>query len=246
MRSTLHATAGSLALWGLFAATAASPARPAGLASPAGPAGLASPAAAAPPANAARVANAASAANPASAATPATPATPAGAAAAQAAGAPAGAEANPLHADPPAGFSFTGVWDCKGAFQPSTRPHRSRYEGRGAFGDRWTELVETDIDPAGYVAHYLIGRDEAHHQLVELDANSAGYALYTSPGWRGRTLVMTGTDTVSYANPRNRFVFEVQDPDRFTVAWEIDKAGSGWTTADRLTCRKQAAPAAHP
>jgi hypothetical protein len=148
-----------------------------------------------------------------------------------------------LLADSPAGFSFTGTWDCKGSFQPSTRPHHSKYEGRGAFGDRWIELVETDIDPPGYVAHYLIGRDEARHQLVELDANNAGYAIYTSPGWHGRTLVMTGTDTVSYANPKNRFVFEIQSPDVFTVAWQINKGGPDWVAADQLTCRKPAATA---
>jgi hypothetical protein len=152
----------------------------------------------------------------------------------------------PLHSDPPAGFSFQGTWDCKGSFQPSTRPHHSTYEGRGVFGGRWTELVETDIDPPGYVAHYLIGPDEAKHQVVELDANNAGYAIYTSGGWQDRTLVLTGTDTVSYKNPpRNRFVFDVQGPDRFTVRWEIDQGGDRWHPADVLNCRKQAG-AAHP
>jgi len=140
-------------------------------------------------------------------------------------------------ATPPGGFSFDGAWDCNGNFVRSGKAHRSKYVGRSVPGDAWTELVETDIEPEGYVGRYLIGYDAIKKQVVELDANNAGYAIYTSPGWQDRTLILTSTETVSYSVPRNRFVFETKSADAFTVTWETN-GGSEWAAADRLSCRR--------
>jgi hypothetical protein len=140
-------------------------------------------------------------------------------------------------ATPPGGFSFDGTWDCDGNFVRSGKAHRSKYVGRSVPGDSWTELVETDIEPKGYVGRYLIGYDGIKKQVVELDANNAGYAIYTSPGWQDRTLILTSTETVSYSVPRNRFVFETKSADAFTVTWETN-GGSEWAATDRLSCRR--------
>jgi hypothetical protein len=140
-------------------------------------------------------------------------------------------------ATPPGGFSFNGAWNCDGNFVRSGKAHRSKYEGRSVAGDTWTELVETDIEPKGYVGRYLIGYDTGKKQVVELDANSAGYAIYTSPGWQDKSLVLTSTEVVSYTVPKNRFVFETKSADEFTVKWETD-GGTGWAAADQLSCRR--------
>jgi hypothetical protein len=138
---------------------------------------------------------------------------------------------------PPDGFSFTGAWNCSGSFPQSGKVHRSAYVGKSVAGDDWIELVETDIEPKGYVGHYLIGYDASKKQIVELDANNAGYAIYASPGWQDRSLILTGTETVSYLAPKNRFVFEVKAADAFDVTWETN-GGSGWVASDRLNCQR--------
>jgi hypothetical protein len=140
-------------------------------------------------------------------------------------------------ANPPGGFTFNGTWDCSGNFVRSGKPHRSTYVGRSVAGDNWTELIPTDIDPKGYVGHYLIGYDAAKKLVVELDANNAGYAIYTSPGWQDRSLILTMTDIVSYSVPKNRFVFETKSGNTFSVTWETD-SGSGWAASDRLNCQR--------
>jgi hypothetical protein len=140
-------------------------------------------------------------------------------------------------ATPPGGFTFNGTWDCKGSFVRTGKVHRSTYEGRSTSGDNWTELVETDIEPKGYVGHYMLGYDANKKQIVEIDANNAGYAIYTSPGWQDRSLILTGTETVSYSVPKNRFVFETTSADAFSVTWETN-GGSGWAASDRLNCQR--------
>jgi hypothetical protein len=139
----------------------------------------------------------------------------------------------------PGGFTFEGKWDCAGSFVQSGRAHRSTYEGRPASGSGWLELVETDIEPRGYVGHYLLRYDASTKQVIELDANSAGFAIYAGPGWEGETLTLTGTATVSYAVPKNRFVFEVKSPEEFSVTWETNP-GADWAAADKLSCHRAA------
>ncbi|MDQ3744727.1 MAG: MBL fold metallo-hydrolase, partial [Acidobacteriota bacterium] len=114
---------------------------------------------------------------------------------------------------------------------------RSTYEGRSAPNGEWVVLDEVDIEPTGYAGHYLLGYDANKKQVVELDTNNAGYALYTSPGWQERSLVLTSTGEGSYAVPKNRFVYTVAAADSFTVSWETYKA-SQWHTADLLRCRR--------
>jgi hypothetical protein len=98
-------------------------------------------------------------------------------------------------------------------------------------------LVETDIEPAGYVGHYLIGYDSSKKLVVDLDTNISGYAIYSGPGWQDRSLVLTSTDTASYSLPKNRFVFTTSSADAFSVDWQTD-GRSGWATADHLACRR--------
>jgi hypothetical protein len=145
--------------------------------------------------------------------------------------------ANDSQITSPGGFTFNGTWDCNGSFVRTGKVHRSTYEGRSTSGDNWTELVETDIEPKGYVGYYLIGYDASKKQMVEIDANNAGYAIYTSPGWQDRSLTLTSTETVSYSIPKNRFVFETRSADTFTVTWETN-GGSAWAASDRLNCQR--------
>jgi hypothetical protein len=141
----------------------------------------------------------------------------------------------------PSGFSFAGYWQCTGAFPASGRQHRSIYHGESSADGKWVDLTETDIEPKGYVGRYELGTDASHDKLVFIDMNSAGYAIFDSPGWNGHTLTVTSTEVLHYASaaPKNRFLYTVQDPQHFDVEWQFDKAGA-WASGDLLHCSAQA------
>ena len=71
--------------------------------------------------------------------------------------------------------------------------------------------------------------------------NSAGYAIFDSPGWDGQTLTVTSTDVLHYSSaaPKNRFLYTVNDPQHFDVEWQYQKAGA-WASGDLLHCAAQA------
>ena len=142
--------------------------------------------------------------------------------------------------DPPDGFSFSGYWQCAGNFSGSGRQHRSVYHGESSADGKWVDLIETDIEPKGYVGRYELGTDPSHGKLVFIDMNSAGYAIFDSPGWDGQTLTVTRTDLPKRSEaPKNRFLYTVQDPQHFDVEWQIQKAGA-WAPADLQHCAAQA------
>jgi hypothetical protein len=147
--------------------------------------------------------------------------------------------------DPPDGFSFAGDWQCAGSFSGSGRQHRSVYHGESSTDGKWLDLIETDIEPKGYVGRYELGTDPGHGKLVFIDMNSAGYAIFDSPGWDGQTLTVTRTDLphASATTPKSRFLYTVQDPQHFDVEWQIQKEGA-WAPGDIQHCAAQAPPLA--
>jgi hypothetical protein len=146
----------------------------------------------------------------------------------------------PISLEPPSGFSFTGYWQCAGSFPGSGRQHRSVYHGEPSADGKWVDLTETDLEPKGYVGRYELGTDSGQDKLVFIDVNSAGYAIFESPGWDGRTLTVTSTDVLHYssASPKNRFLYTVNDAKHFDVEWQYEKAG-GWASGDLLHCAAQ-------
>jgi hypothetical protein len=138
---------------------------------------------------------------------------------------------------PPSGFSFAGDWQCSGSFPSSGRQHRSVYHGEASADGKWVDLTETDIDPKGYAGRYELGADASHNKLVFIDMNSAGYAIFDSPGWDGRTLTVTSTEVLRYSSsaPKNRFLYTVNDPEHFDVEWQYQKA-TAWASGDVLHC----------
>jgi hypothetical protein len=146
----------------------------------------------------------------------------------------------PSSLTPPAGFTFAGYWQCSGNFSGSNREHRSVYHGEASADGKWVDLTETDIEPKGYVGRYELGTDASHDKLVFIDMNSAGYAIFDSPGWDGHTLTVTSTDVLRYSSaaPKNRFLYTVNDPQHFDVEWQYQKAGA-WALGDRLHCSAQ-------
>jgi hypothetical protein len=141
---------------------------------------------------------------------------------------------------PPPGFSFAGYWQCSGTFPTNGRQHRSVYHGEASPDGKWVDLTETDIDPKGYVGRYELGADASQDKLVFIDMNSAGYAIFDSPGWDGRTLTVTSTDVLRYSSaaPKNRFLYTVTDPEHFDVEWQYQKAAA-WASGDLLHCAAQ-------
>jgi hypothetical protein len=141
---------------------------------------------------------------------------------------------------PPSGFSFAGYWQCAGSFPASGRQHRSVYHGEASADGKWIDLTETDVEPKGYVGRYQLGADAGRDKLVFINTNSAGYAIFESPGWDGHTLTVTSTDVLHYssASPKNRFLYTVQDGEHFDVEWQYEKSGA-WTSGDLLHCAAQ-------
>jgi hypothetical protein len=70
--------------------------------------------------------------------------------------------------------------------------------------------------------------------------NSAGYGIFDSPGWDGRTLTVTSTEVLRYSSeaPKNRFLYTVHDPQHFDVEWQVQKAGA-WAPGDLQHCAAQ-------
>lgn len=135
----------------------------------------------------------------------------------------------------PSDFSFAGNWDCEGKFG-NGRAHRALYHGEVSADDKWIELSERDTEPKGYVGRYELGKDPAADKLIFLDINTAGYAVFESPGWQDKTLVVTSTE-VHYAHPspKNRFLYTVIDKLHFDVEWQYQK-DAGWISSDLLHC----------
>jgi hypothetical protein len=141
---------------------------------------------------------------------------------------------------PPPGFSFAGYWECSGLFAGSGLLHRSVYHGEASADGKWVELTETDTEPKGYVGRYELGTDAGQAKLVFIDMNTAGYGIFDSPGWDGRTLTVTSTDVLRYASeaPKNRYLYTVNDAQHFDVEWQYQKAGA-WAQGDKLHCAAQ-------
>jgi len=114
------------------------------------------------------------------------------------------------------------------------------YHGERSADGKWIDLTETDVDPKGYVGRYELGADTGHAKLVFIDINSAGYAIFDSPGWDGRTLTVTSTDVLHYSSaaPKNRFLYTVNDQQHFDVEKQVQK-GNAWTSSDVLHCSSQ-------
>lgn len=145
----------------------------------------------------------------------------------------------PASLTPPAGFSFTGYWQCTGSYVADGRQHRSIYHGESSADGKWVELTETDLEPKGYVGRYELGKDAGQDKLVFIDMNSTGYGIFDSPGWDGRTLTVTSTDVhYSSTSPKNRFLYTVQDPKHFDVEWQFEKAGA-WASGNVQHCSAQ-------
>ena len=144
---------------------------------------------------------------------------------------------------PPNGFSFAGSWQCAGAFHGNGKRHVSRFEGRQVLGGSWTELVEEDIEPAGYKGHYLIGWDKGRKAMLEFQASNFGGTSFTSvQGWQDGVLTMVSETPMPTGAPyvASRFVYRVTGKD-FSIDWEVQRtAGSAWTPADHLLCSRQA------
>ncbi len=141
------------------------------------------------------------------------------------------------HSLTPEGFSFDGAWSCEGKFPSNGATHTSKYTGRTFESGAWVELDEVDIQPKGYVGHYVWQFDKKNNQIVSIDANRSGYTVYTSPGWNGNKLTFTSTAASSSPETVSRFIFETKDADQFTVTYEMSRNMS-FVPGDSLICHK--------
>ncbi|MEO8725757.1 MAG: hypothetical protein ABI383_06495 [Acidobacteriaceae bacterium] len=148
-----------------------------------------------------------------------------------------GAFAQQPQTAPPANFSFDGNWSCEGKFTSTGKVHRNVFSGEQALNGSWIKLTETDLEPKGYIANYMVRYDSEKQQMEEVDVNNSGYAIYTGRGWEGNRLELTSTEAMSYKLAKNRFVYVAVDPETFIFSWEILR-DKGWLNYDEVKCRK--------
>jgi hypothetical protein len=138
----------------------------------------------------------------------------------------------------PMGLSFRGEWSCSdgsstGLLKVGNPSHISRRNQR-PLGRGWTEIEESQ---EGLIGHYLVGYDRDHSQFVIIDVDDPAYAAYQTDGWRERGLTLAAANHPGLSFPTDRFVYEVNRSDEFTVASE-SLEGTVWITRSRYTCRK--------
>src|SRR6185312_15855879 len=90
------------------------------------------------------------------------------------------------------------------------------------------------------IGRYELGTDAGQSKLVFINMNSAGYAIFESPGWYGYTLTVTSTDVPHNSSgvTKNRFLYTIHDRQHFDVESQIQKAGS-WAPSDIQHCAAQ-------
>jgi len=70
-----------------------------------------------------------------------------------------------------------------------------------------------------------------------IDADDPASVSYVTEGWHGTKLTLISTDHKDQLMPPNRIVYEVIDPQQFTVTWEMLDDGA-WQKDPRFTCVK--------
>ena len=146
---------------------------------------------------------------------------------------------------PPVGLNFRGEWSCSegsssGLLKVGNPNHVARRYPH-SLGQGWTEIEESQ---EGFIGHYLVGYDRDHSQFVIIDLDDPAYAAYQTDGWRERRLTLATINHPGLSFPTDRFVYEVNRSDEFTVSWEWME-GTVWTTRSRYTCRKIQSTLAH-
>ena len=139
---------------------------------------------------------------------------------------------------PPMGLNFRGQWSCsdassRGLLKVGTPNHAARRYAH-LLGQSWTEIEESE---EGLIGHYLVGYDRDHSQFVIIDAEDPAYAAYQTDGWQDRKLTLASVSRSGSSFPTDRFVYEVNRSDEFTVAWEWLE-GTAWTAKSHYTCRR--------
>ncbi|MGH9763195.1 MAG: DUF1579 family protein, partial [Blastocatellia bacterium] len=132
-----------------------------------------------------------------------------------------------------------GKWSCAGEFTKNRTPIESTIAFAPDLEGSWLQVRHQDKPPNGYVSLEMWGYDkDAKHFVSLIHDNFGGARLFTSPGWSGNTLTLTGDTLMSGKKMLSRFVYEKTDSGSVVVRWEVGNQGM-WKEGDHLTCTKQ-------
>jgi hypothetical protein len=137
---------------------------------------------------------------------------------------------------PPKGFDFRGQWSC--GHGPSAAHldvrEQQKPDSEQALAGSWTKLHESQ---QGFSGRYFIGYDQDKREFLMIDADDPASVSYVTDGWHGTKLTLISTDHKDQLMPPSRIVYEVIDPQQFTVTWEMRDDGA-WQKDRRFTCAK--------
>jgi hypothetical protein len=143
--------------------------------------------------------------------------------------------------------SFAGTWTCTGkAFQspwgpehPTTATIRviwdpGRYWLHAAYAEQ-----KTARNPHPASGHVFWGYDEASKKFIGYAVNNfGGHETIESDGWKGETIVWTGTMQGAGASIPTRDTFTRKSAREVTHLTEAELGGK-WMPLDGETCRKK-------
>jgi hypothetical protein len=142
---------------------------------------------------------------------------------------------------------FIGTWKCSGkTFASEMGPEHSTtatVTGKWMLNAKWLEMRYTEEknsrNPNPYAVVAYWGWDEGQKKLVagSFD-NQGGYAVATSEGWSGDTLVFEGPSHMGAMTMNSRDSFTRNGDNQISHSFLTPDNAGGWKKFDEETCKK--------
>ena len=142
---------------------------------------------------------------------------------------------------------FVGTWKCTGmAFASDMGPEHATtatVTGKWILNGKWLEVRYTENktakNPQPFAVVAFWGWDEGQKKLVAGSVdNMGGYAVQSSSGWDGDSLVFEGPAHMGPTAPNGRDTFTRSGKSKMTHSFAIPDNAGGWKKFDEETCRK--------
>lgn len=132
-----------------------------------------------------------------------------------------------------------GRWSCEGVFPLNGKHIASKVVFASDLENAWLLVRHDDLPPNIFHSSEYWGFDLGKKQFVAfVFDNFGGVREFTSSGWEREKLIWTG-DISKTTPPRvERFVYELDRPDRLLVNWEVKEGTANWRVGDTLTCKR--------
>jgi len=132
---------------------------------------------------------------------------------------------------------FQGTFACKGNFA-SGKPIEADVSFAPQLDGRWLSYSHNDRAPNRYKALGYWGTDRESRRFVMLLVDVAGGArLFSSDGWKDRSVTFERTSLPGQAERKERFRFEKESDASFKMTYET-MSGADWKLGDFIVCTR--------